>query len=93
MSSFLEINWGLYLFNKNTDKKKKKVTFGNTESIENSLINSESNINSEESDFNNVESNTIDSEVESNRLILVIFGFILVIIILLILYNFNLLKN
>ena len=67
---------------------KKKVTFGDTVQIENPLINPESN-------FKDLESNYNDSEAESTRLILfiVVFGCCLAIIILLILYKFNLLKN
>ena len=67
---------------------KKKVTFGDTVQIEDPLINPEAN-------FKDLESNYNDSEAESKRLILfiVVFGCCLAIIILLILYKFNLLKN
>ena len=86
MSPILENNMVLYVSESKTDKK--KVTFKDAESIENPLIDSESNINILESKVHN-------SEAESNRLILVIviFGCIAAIIILLILYNFGLLKN
>ena len=86
MSPLLENNIILHVIDSKTDKK--KVSFKDAESIENPLIDSESNINILESEVHY-------SEAESNRLILVIiiFGCIAAITILLILYNFGLLKN
>lgn len=87
MSSFLDNNFRLHVSNPKTDNKR-KVTFGDTVQIEDPLINPESN-------FKDLESNYNDSEAESNKLIffIVVFGCFLAIIILLILYKFNLLKN